>query len=309
MATILLTGGTGMIGSHLKQFLLSKGYNLVILTRDDVTEKSPVKNIAYYKWNIEKGQIDITAIAQADYVIHLAGANVAEKRWTAKRKKEIIESRTQSAALLIKTMQEVPNKIKAVISASAIGWYGPDTNASKQTGFTEDMPASDDFLGKTCKLWEASIQPVQTLNKRIAIVRFGIVLSRNGGALAEFVKPLKTGVAAILGNGDQTVSWIHIDDVCRLLLFAIEHENVSGIYNAVAPKPVSNKELTLTLAKKLRRKFFIPVYVPKFILKLMLGEMSIEVLKSTTVSGNKIEQEGFTFLYPSIETALENLVR
>jgi uncharacterized protein len=306
MATILLTGGTGMIGANLQRFLLEKNYTVIVLIRDEIKENSFNKNISYAKWNVEKEEIDKDAMASADYIIHLAGANVAEKRWTGKRKKEIIESRTQSAALLIRAMKEVPNKIKAVISASAIGWYGADTNESKQNGFKEDAPAADDFLGSTVQVWEAGIKPVEQLNKRLAIFRFGIVLSNNGGALNEFKKPLQAGVAAILGNGNQIISWIHVDDLCRLLLYAVEHENISGIYNAVAPKPVTNKALTLMLAETIRGKLYIPVHVPEFVLRLMLGEMSIEVLKSTTVNDDKIHKAGFTFLYPSVEAALEN---
>ncbi|MEP6682200.1 MAG: TIGR01777 family oxidoreductase [Parafilimonas sp.] len=309
MATILITGGTGMIGTYLQKFLVEKGYKIIVLIRDDTQHKSTNENISFAKWNVEKGEIDKDAIAQSDYIIHLAGANVAEKRWTDKRKKEIVESRTKSGALLVKSLKEIPNKIKAVVSASAIGWYGADTITSKQNGFKEDEPPSNDFLGTTCKLWEESIQPVEKLYKRLCIFRFGIVLSKKGGALEEFKKPLKFGVASILGNGKQIMSWIHVYDLCRLLLFAIENENTSGIYNAVAPNAVSNKVLTLTLAKQMRSKFFIPVHVPAFVLKTMLGEMSVEVLKSATVNNDKVKKAGFSFLYPSIETALENLLK
>jgi uncharacterized protein (TIGR01777 family) len=307
MATILLTGGTGMIGSHLQKFLVEKGYNVIVLIRDNAKEKSTDKQITYAKWNVEKGEIDKNAIASADYIIHLAGANVAEKRWTDKRKKEIIESRTKSGELIVKSLKEIPNKIKAIISASAIGWYGKDTIESKQKGFKETDPSANDFLGSTVKLWEESIKPVEKLYKRLCILRFGIVLSEKGGALQEFKKPLHFGIATILGNGKQIISWIHVYDLCRLLLFAIENENILSVYNAVAPQPVSNKELTLKLAKQMRGKFFIPVHVPAFVLKTALGELSIEVLKSETVNDDKIKQAGFTFLYPSIEAALKNI--
>jgi uncharacterized protein (TIGR01777 family) len=204
-------------------------------------------------------------------------------------------------------MSEIPNNIKTVISASGVGWYGPDSKESKQNGFTEDAPAFNDFLGQTCKQWEASIQPVTSLNKRLVTFRFGIVLSEGGGALEEFKKPLKFGIATILGNGKQVISWIHIYDLCRLILFAIDNEKFDGVYNAVTPKPVSNKDLVLLLAKKIRCKSFIPVHVPAFALRWALGEMSVEVLKSTTVNDEKIRKAGFTFLYPSVEAALENL--
>ena len=309
MSTVLLTGGTGMIGTHLQNFLVEKGYAVIVLIRNNTKGKSFNKNISYAKWNVEKEEIDKDAIAQSDYIIHLAGANVAEKRWTDKRKKEIVESRTKSGALLVKSLKDIPNKVKAVISASAIGWYGADTNESRENGFKEDAPSEDDFLGDTCKLWEENIKPVEQLNKRLTIFRLGIVLSKKGGALEEFNKPLKFGIAAILGDGKQIISWIHIDDLCRLLLFAIENENISGVYNAVSPQPVTNKELTLELAKQVRGKLFIPVHVPAFSLKLAMGELSIEILKSTTVSSDKIRIAGFNFLYSSIQTALENLVK
>jgi uncharacterized protein (TIGR01777 family) len=307
MATVLITGGTGMIGTHLQKFLSEKGYSVIVLIRNEKGRKSSHPNIAYAKWNVEKGEIDKVAITSADYIIHLAGANVAKKRWTSKRKKEIVESRTKSGELLVKALQEIPNKVKAVISASAIGWYGPDTKESKKHGFKESAPSADNFLGETCKLWEAGIQPVAKLYKRLCIFRFGIVLSKNGGALEEFKKPLNFGVAAILGDGKQIISWIHMDDLCRMLLFAIENENISGIYNAVSLKPVTNKELTLTLAKQMRGKLFIPIHVPAFSLKLILGELSIEVLKSATVSNEKIRKAGFDFLYTDVESALKDL--
>lgn len=296
-----------MIGRALQQFLTRKGYSVIVLVRDDV-KRPQVNNITYARWNIEKGEIDKDAIASADYIIHLAGANVAAKRWTAKRKHEIVDSRVKSGNLIVKSLKEIPNKVKAVVSVSAIGWYGPDTVVSKQEGFTENTLANNDFLGNTCRLWEESIQPVEALGKRLIITRLGIVLSNEGGALAEFKKPLKAGVAAILGNGKQVISWIHMDDVCRLFLFAVEHETMQGIYNAVANETISNKAFTLALAQKMRGKFFIPVHVPAFALQLAMGEMSIEVLKSATVSNKKIHDAGFTFLYPSVDAALDDLI-
>ncbi|MBS1747227.1 MAG: TIGR01777 family oxidoreductase [Bacteroidetes bacterium] len=308
MATILLTGGTGMIGTYLQQYLTGKGYDVIVLIRDKTRlQQKPINpKITYAGWNIDDGFIDKNAIAKADYIINLAGAGVADKRWTNKRKKEIVESRTKSCELIAQALKEMTNQVKVVISASAIGWYGNDGDNNK-TGFTEDAPAANDFLGVTCNQWENSIKPVEKLYKRLCIFRLGIVFSKSGGALEEFKKPMKRGFAAILGNGKQVISWIHIDDLCRMFLFALEHENMKGVYNAVSPKPVTNKSLTIQLAKQLRNKFFIPVHVPSFILKIMLGEMSIEVLKSATVNCDKIKKAGFTFLYPSVEAALENL--
>ena len=177
-----------------------------------------------------------------------------------------------------------------------------------QKAFSEETAADKDFLGETCRLWEQSIEPVTALGIRLVKLRTGIVLANEGGAFAEFKKPVKFGIAAVLGSGQQTISWIHIEDLCRMYLFAIEHQEISGVYNAVSPMPVKNKPLMLLLAKKLKGKFSVAVHVPAFVLKVVMGEMSIEVLKSATVSANKIRAAGFTFLYPSIEAAVEDLV-
>ncbi len=306
MPTVLITGGTGLIGKALSAMLLRKGYEVIILSRNASATTEQQTGISYARWNVETAEIDKTALAKADFIIHLAGAGVAEKRWTEKRKKEIEESRTKSGALLVKALRETENKVKAVISSSAIGWYGSDTPTSLNKGFSEDWKSSGDFLGHTCKLWEASIQPVEKLDKRLVILRTGIVLSNEGGALLGFKKPLKFGIAGVLGGGDQITSWIHIEDTCRMYVYALENE-MSGIFNAVAPHPVTNKELTLALAKSLRGRSFVAVHIPSFVLKVMLGEMSVEVLKSTNVSVIKLRREGFQFTYPTIEAALAQL--
>ena len=309
MPSVLITGGTGLVGTAVKTLLEGKGYEVILLTRS----KTSIKGQAH--WDINAGTIDSDAIAAADYIIHLAGAGVADKRWSKARKQEILDSRTKSSALLVKALTETPNKVKAVISASAIGWYGPDQNNGVNhlaaQGFVETDPSYPDFLGTTCAAWEASIAPVTSnepgLQKRLVCLRTGIVLSKQGGALKEFLKPLAVRMAAVLGNGKQMISWIDVRDLAKMFVYAIEHENLSGSYNAVAPSPVSNKTLTQTLAKVLYGKFYITTYVPSFILKIMLGEMSIEVLKSTTVSAQKIQNAGFVFDYPEITKSLSSL--
>lgn len=301
MAVILLTGGTGMIGKALAKALLKKGHEVIVLTRS-IGSGSSEKGISFAVWNPEKQEIDTAAFGKADHIIHLAGAGVADKRWTVKRKQEIVQSRVQGGELIVKSLQTIPNKIKTVVSASAIGWYGAD-DPSMMKKFVETDPAAEDFLGQTCSQWEQSTGPAASLQKRLVLFRIGIVLSNTGGAYKEFIKPLKWRVAAILGNGKQIISWIHIDDVVRLFIAALENEKFSGVYNAVAPQPVSNKELVLAMARS-RKKRFISVKVPSFVLKWMLGEMSTEILKSATVSCDKVVSEGYSFQFPDINSAV-----
>ena len=306
MQTVIISGGTGMVGQHLTKHLLAKGYQVIILTRKAPRSAAANPNITYAIWNVAKQTIDTNALQKATHLVHLAGAGVVDKKWTEAYKAEIVKSRTESSALLIKALRNQTHSIKTVVSASAIGWYGEDASPNA-AGFVETDPAVAGFLGDTCKRWEESIGPAEQLGIRLVKLRIGIVLSNAGGALVEFKKPLQLGVAGILGTGEQMISWIHIDDLCRLFVESIENEQLVGSYNAVAPQPVTNKELTIELAHQLKGKFFIPLHVPKFVLKILLGERSIEVLKSTTVDCGKIKKTGFTFLYPSIKAALHQL--
>ncbi len=305
MEQVLVAGGTGLIGSELSKMLVSKGYKVVVLSRKP---KAPENGIEYAAWNVEKGEIDEQAVANSEYIINLAGANIAEKRWTKKRKAEIQDSRSDAALLLSDTIRKYPEKVKAIISASAIGFYGADNKKNSVVPFEENDPPFLDFLGTTCSLWERSMETVSKANKRLVLLRTGIVLSAKGGAFKEFVKPLKFGLATIMGSGKQIVSWIHIEDICRMYIYAMENEDMHGPYNAVSPYIVSNKKLVLEIANQLRGKFYIPVHVPESVLETVLGEMSIEVLKSTSVSADKIRKHGFQFLYPTIGGAVKNLL-
>jgi uncharacterized protein (TIGR01777 family) len=304
MKTIIITGGTGLVGGYLSRMLAEQGYQVIILTRTPAKAKATHPNIRFAKWDVETGYIDPSAWAQADAVVHLAGAGVVAKPWTTAYKKEIIDSRVRSGALIVEAAKTLENKITTVVSASAIGYYGADNGNGP---FVETDPADDHFLGETCRQWEQAIQPVQALGKRLVICRIGIVLANEGGALAEFKKPLKFRVGGILGNGQQTVSWIHIEDLCRIFNAALSDTEMQGVYNAVAPSPVSNKELTIALAKAMYGNGFVTLPVPSFVLKLMLGKRSIEVLKSTTVSAQKLVEHGFQFEYPTIEKAMQQL--
>jgi hypothetical protein len=290
-----------MIGKALTQLLVQRGHRVVVLTRK---AKPSEGTLQYAAWDIKKQRFPDQVLQETDYIVHLAGANVGQGRWTTKRKAEIVKSRTQSSDLLVSALKRTPNRVKAVISASGIGWYGPDTGSP----FREEAPPASDFLGNTCREWEASISPMLQLGKRLVIFRTGIVLAREGGALPAFRGPIKAGIAAILGDGKQVISWIHLVDICRLYASAIEDPSYEGVYNAVAPEPVTNKTLVLALARRLKGGFFIPVHVPSFVLKIILGEMSIEILKSCTADPARVRGKGFQFNYPTLGAAVAELV-
>ncbi len=304
-----------MIGTALSALLADNGYNVIIVSRNPLEtaanhnymeRQSPFRHngrIFYSRWDIDNQYLDPSSLRDTNYIIHLAGAGVADKRWSTERKKEILDSRTKSSELLVKALRENSHKVKAVVSASAIGWYGQDNGQP----FTEDDPPARDFLGQTCLEWEKSIEPVEALGIRLVKLRLGIVFSNEGGALREFRKPLRTGVAAILGNGEQVISWVHIDDICRAFMYAIEDTNLSGPYNVASPNPVNNRQLMLALAGHITNKRHFMVRVPEFALKIALGEMSTEVLKSATVSSEKLQKAGFTFDFPTLQSAINNL--
>jgi uncharacterized protein len=297
MATVIITGGTGMIGTALGKLLLGRGYAVIIFTRNPKGENEVA-------WNPARLIIDRAAIQRADFIVNLAGANVGEKRWTRERKKEITDSRVRSAETLIKALKEIPNKVKAVVQASGVDWYPADPAIPNNTPFTEDAPHGNHFLGKVCEEWEGSMEPVTSLGKRLVILRTAMVLSKTGGALDQLERPVRFGAASYLGSGKQMTSWIHVEDIARMYLYAIENENMRGVYNAAAPHPVSNKTLMLELAQLISGRFYIPMPVPGFILKLIYGELGAALLKSTTVSSEKILDAGFQFSFPTIEAAL-----
>jgi uncharacterized protein (TIGR01777 family) len=309
--TILISGGTGMVGTALTQYLVHHGFSVIILTRNPKAANNPVAEktkVRFAQWDIKNQSIEAWAVSEADALIHLAGAGVVAKPWTEAYKKEILDSRVESSRLLVNAIAKHGTRLKTVVSASAIGWYGEDA-FDGQGPFTEEAPPASGFLGDTCKAWEESIAPVKDLGKRLVICRIGIVLSNEGGALPEFKKPLAFRVAGVLGSGKQMISWIHIEDLCRIFHFAIEHSEAQGVYNATAPSPVSNRELTISLARALYGNAFLTMPVPVFVLKIMLGDRSIEVLKSTAVSSAKLTKAGFQFHFPSIERALEELAQ
>jgi uncharacterized protein (TIGR01777 family) len=308
VAKVIITGGSGLIGSAIAKRLMSNNHQVVIFTRGR-TVSGPAGGLSYIHWNPEKNEIDRQAIADADYIFNLAGAGIAGKRWTDRRKKELTDSRVKSTSLICATIAENPQKLKALISASATGWYGTDPVSPNPVPFKEDAPHAPDFLGELCYQWEQSLQPLRTLGKRVVILRTGIVLSPTGGALEEFIRPLRVGVKTLMGGGQQVISWIHLEDLVGLYLAAMEQESFSGIYNAVSPNPVTQKDLMDKLARAAGKKTFAALRIPAFVLKMALGEISSELLKSTTVSCEKVTRTGFEFNWPEISRALENLMR
>lgn len=298
---ILITGATGLIGTELVALLLQNGVTIHYLTTSKKKIESQPNYHGFY-WNPDQGIIDENALMGVDSIIHLAGASIS-KRWTSKYKQEIIESRMLSLNVLFKALKDNPNSVKQIVSASAIGIY-PD-NLTKL--YTEDEKAVDEsFLGKVVMKWEESVNKFKLLNIKVAKIRTGLVLSQKGGALPEMVKPIKIGIGSPFGSGKQMQSWIHIHDLINLYLFAVSNE-LDGVYNAVAPNPVTNKKLTQEIAKVLKKPLFMP-NIPKFLMKLVLGEMHVILFSSQNVSSKKIEETGFTFKYKLIDKALQNVL-
>jgi uncharacterized protein len=303
MQTIGITGGTGFVGHHLAQLLMEKGYRVIIFTRD-MHKVSRVENVKYSFWSPGEKKFDLTYFKQLHAVIHLAGAGV-DKRWTKKRKEEIVRSRVQGTKFLVERLKEHAHQCKTFIGASAIGYYGPDR--ADLNSFHEDAPPAQDFLADTCRQWEEESHKAEQL-MRTVILRFGIVLGKDDGAFPQFSKPQNFGIMPILGNGKQVISWIHIDDLCNIILWVLTQKDIKGTFNAVSPNPVTQKHLLRTIGK-VKGGLKIPIYLPDPVLKAALGEMAHEVLKSATVSADKIQQAGFQFKYPTVETAVSNILK
>jgi uncharacterized protein (TIGR01777 family) len=291
MKNILITGGSGLVGKQITALLESKGYVVAWLSRSAQAR-------THFLWDVTAQTIDPQAMEWADAVIHLAGEGVAEKRWTAARKKSILDSRTQSTQLLHNAISQAEKKPLAFISASAIGYYGFQTGA---TLVEESSPAGTDFLADVVIAWEQEVKKIEALAVRCVLLRIGIVLDAKGGALGEMLKP---PVAAPLGSGDQWMSWIHVADLAKLFVFALEKNTLQGIYNAVGPQPATNQQLTKEAAAA-KGKLYLGIGVPGFVLQLVLGEMAAMVLGGNRVSSQKIQKAGFEFEFPELKGALK----
>ncbi|HET6245643.1 MAG: TIGR01777 family protein [Bacteroidetes bacterium] len=301
VSTVLITGGTGFIGSQLTKLLQTEGFRVTHLSRS-VSGKEKVKT---YAWDIENGYIENGAVEQADYIIHLAGANIAQKRWTKERKKIIIDSRVKSAELIYNKASKSTGKLNAFISASGVGYYGTITS---EKIFNEDDSAGSDFTAYTCKLWEEAALRFSNLGIRTVRVRTAIVFGTNGGALQKLANPINNFLGAPLGSGNQYFPWIHINDLCRIYLKAIQDQTMQGVYNAAAPYHVTNKDLTKTIAKVLHKPLILP-NVPAIAIKIVMGELGDAILKGSRISSEKIRKAGFHFNFPDIKIALEDCLK
>lgn len=302
MNTIGITGGTGFVGKPLVQQLLEQGNKVIIFSRRRRSSDTP--NLSYAQWAPTEKQIDADALKEVTTMVHLAGEAIADKRWTPEQKKAIVTSRVDATLFLVDSLKQYAANCTSFISASATGYYGPDNG---QEPFTEDAPYHNDFLGNTCKQWEESSLTAKD-SFRTVIIRIGIVLGEEAGAFKEFVKPMSMGVMPILGSGKQIVSWIHVDDLAGIFAHAVNTPTMQGIYNGVAPAPITHKTLMKTIAHT-KGGIKIPVPVPAFILKIVLGGMSVEVLKSCTVSSHKTEQSGYNFRYTTLNAAVRDLLK
>lgn len=299
--SVLITGGTGVVGQRLTQLLLQQGYRVSFLSRSSQS----IPNVKVYEWDVKKGQLDPQALAGTDHIIHLAGAGVAEKRWTEQRKKEILDSRTLSTELLASHLRRAPQGIKSFIAASAIGYYGEDTGDQR---LTETSPLGNGFLAQVVQAWEAAEDKVADLGIRTVKMRIGVVLSMAGGALPELARPIRFGVGAPLGSGRQYISWIHIDDLCRLFIQAMKEESWQGVYNAVAPTPVTNETFTRLTGEALKKPLILP-RIPAFAIRLVFGELASTVLGGNYVLNKRIAEEtSFQYFFSALPPALDNLL-
>ncbi|OIQ35906.1 MAG: TIGR01777 family protein [Bacteroidetes bacterium MedPE-SWsnd-G1] len=299
MKHVLITG-IGLVGLELAKLLTEKGFKVSFLSRSI----RPNFKFKTYKWDIENNFIELDALRSCDYIVHLAGSNISDGRWTKKRKKELRNSRVSSTNLLFNSIKQNNITIKGYIGASAIGYYGADT---KEIIYSEEMPASNDFIGSLCNEWETSHLKFNEFKIPLNIIRIGVVLSNKGGAFPKILRPIKSNIGSVIGTGKQYMPWIHVHDLCKLILALLNSKN-SEIYNAVATEHITNEELTNKIYKLLNKKIFLP-NIPKFILKLLFGEMSAILLEGSRISNKKTKLNlNFKFKFDSTSKALNELL-
>jgi uncharacterized protein (TIGR01777 family) len=294
---VLITGGTGFVGRNLTNLLINNGYSVSILSR---RKRSNTADVYYYTWDVPNQTIESEAVLKADYIIHLAGENIAEKRWSKKRKEDIISSRSESIRVLYLALQNNTKRLEAFVSASGVGIYGA---VNGEEICTEDIPLANDFLGVTCQKWEAAADTIESLGVRTVKIRTGLVLGKNDGFLHKIAPIFKMKLGSAIGSGNQYMPWIHVDDLCRIYLKALTNTNMSGAYNAAINDGTTNAVFSKTLANFYGYAMWLP-NVPAFLIKIALGEMSKLVLTGRRVSSDKISKTGFEFKFKNLEQAL-----
>ena len=298
---VLITGGSGLVGTKLSSKLTEQGYEVIHLSRF----KSTSSKYKTFTWDIASGIIEDGAFENIHSIVHLAGAGVADKRWTKDRKQELTSSRVDSANLIFKTLKSSGQKIDSFISASAIGIYGFDTGGIVQT--EDRIQLGDDFLATLTKKWESAADQFSEIDARVVKLRIGLVLSNDGGLLAKLKPIANMGLSSAFGSGSQFMSWIHGDDLVNMIIYSIEKEIIAGPYNAVAPNPVNNKEFLKELSNALKKPYFLP-NTPKFVLKLVMGELASAITGGNNVSSQKIQDAGFEFEYEKLDESLTDLL-
>lgn len=296
---VLITGASGMIAKELAK-KIDKEYEIRFLTRKKKYDNE-------YEWDIRKGNIDEAALENVSHIIHLAGANISEKRWTPERKRELISSRVDSAELLQTALRKNKIKLKSFISASGINFYGTETSEKL---YTESDPPGNDFLSEVVVLWERAADDFKEKNlaERVVKIRTAVVLSEKDGALNKMIPPIQYYIGSPLGSGKQYMPWIHLEDICSIYEFALKNSTMEGAYNAVSPQHTTNKDLTKKIAKVLGKPLFMP-NVPGFVLKLIFGELATAILEGSRASSQKILDAGFHFKFPDLNEALKNLLK
>lgn len=301
MKNVLITGGTGLIGKRLTVMLIERGYNVSVLSRKKNSKPQPGQPVSFY-WDPSKREIETEALSSATYLIHLAGENIGKKRWTKKRKEELVKSRVDSTRFLCDQLNQSHHTIETVISASAIGFYGLEPEGV----CTENSPVGIDFLATLTRDWEKETDLFRSAVKQVSILRTGIVLSRDGGLLPQLIKSFVLRLAFLPGKKNPYLSWIHIDDLCQLIVHLMEDKASAGVYNAVAPQPVTLREFLKEAACVLSKKIVF-IAVPVCLLKFLLGERASLLTASARISSQKIQETGFSFQWKTIQSALNNL--
>jgi len=296
MRRVVITGGTGFVGKHLSALLEKENYEVVHLSRS----RKQGERFRSYRWDPGSGYCDKDAFRDGDTIIHLAGANIGEKRWSAWRKREIIESRTAASGLIYKATVGSGIRPDAFVTASGKDYYG--TGISEKI-YRENDPPGNDFMGKTCRLWEAAADPFEAAGIRVAKIRTALVIAPEGSAISKLMAPARLGLIIRLGPGNQYFPWIHVDDLCNVYLKTVSDETMSGPFNASAPEHITHDTLMSVIARQKHLPVFLP-HIPEWLLNLVLGEMSVVLTTGSRVSPQRLIRSGFQFRYPDIDVAL-----